>query len=195
MRKLVVSTLISLDGYHEGPDKNVMALPFDPGFSAYNLRRLRAAQTLVLGRTTFEGFRDYWPSLADDDTQNPVEREISRRNNILDKLVVSDTLAVDQTGPWSSTTRIVPRAEAADAIAECKSGDGGDLLVFGSRTVWNHLLVAGLVDELHVMVGPALLGAGGPVFDGSTPVSLRLLESRVFEDSQLILARYAVKPS
>ncbi len=72
MSKLIVSTLISLDGYHEGPGKNVMALPFDPGFSAYNLERLRTAETLVLGRTTFEGFRDYWRDVEHDEEQDPV---------------------------------------------------------------------------------------------------------------------------
>ncbi len=57
MRKVIVSTLISLDGYHEGPGGNVLALPFDDGFSAYNAERLRTADTLMLGRRSFEGFR------------------------------------------------------------------------------------------------------------------------------------------
>ena len=91
--------------------------------------------------------------------------------------------------------RIVPRAGAAAAAAELRNGDGGDILVFGSRTMWNGLLVAGLVDELHVMVGPALLGAGTALFGGSAPVPLRLLESRVLDGSSLILARYAPSPA
>ncbi len=191
MSKLIICTLISLDGYHEGPGRNVMALPFDSGFSAYNLERLRAAETLVLGRTTFEGFRDYWPDVEHDEEQDLVEREISRRNNTIEKLVISDTLTADGTGPWKNTTRIVRRSDAAEAVAARKRGEGGDLLVFGSRTAWNHLLLAGLVDELHMMVGPALLGAGIPVFGGATPVRLELLESRVLDDSQLVLNRYA----
>jgi hypothetical protein len=52
----------------------------------------------MLGCTSFEGFRDYWPPVVDDDTQDPVEREISRRNNAIDKVVVSDTLTPGQTG-------------------------------------------------------------------------------------------------
>lgn len=191
MRRVVVSTIISLDGYHEGPGNNVMALPFDAGFSAYNLERLRAADTLLLGRRSFEGFRSYWPGVADDPSQDPTERAISRRNNEIEKVVVSDTLTPQQTEPWDDTTRIVSRADAESTAAELRNGDGGDILVFGSRTMWNHLLVAGLVDELHVMVGPALLGAGTPVFSGSSPVPLRLLESRVLDGSQLVLARYA----
>ena len=190
MRTVVVSMIISLDGYHEGPGKDVLALPFDDAFSAYNVERLRAAETLLLGRTSYEGFRDYWPRVADDDAAPPVEREISRRNNAIEKVVVSDTLTAAQTAPWTQTTRIVRRDEVLEEVAELKGGSGGDILVFGSRTMWNGLLLAGLVDELHVMVGPALLGGGTPVYGGPSRVPLRLLESRVLEGSQLVLARY-----
>jgi len=60
--------------------------------------------------------------------------------------------------------------------------------------MWNDLRVGGLVDELHVMVGPALPGAGTPVFGGPSPVALRLPESRVLDGSQIVLTRYAAVP-
>jgi dihydrofolate reductase len=195
MRMVVVSTIISLDGYHEGPGKDVLALPFDDAFSQYNVERLRNAETLLLGRTSFEGFRDYWPSVADDALAPPVEREISRRNNAIEKVVVSDTLRREQTHPWTETTRIVRRAEALDDIAELRRGNGGDILVFGSRTMWNALLLAGLVDELHVMIGPALLGDGTSVYEGPSRLPLRLIEARVLDGSQLVLARYDARPN
>jgi dihydrofolate reductase len=195
MRRLIVSMITSLDGYHEGPGHDVLTLPFDQGFSAYNLQRLRAAETLLLGRTSFEGFRDYWPQVADDTAQDPSEREISRRNHAIDKIVVSDSLTPQHTEPWQATTRIVPRADAVATAAELRSGDGGDILVFGSCTMWNQLLMAGQVDELHVMVGPALLGAGTPVYTGPKTVPLKLLESRILDRSSLILARYAPTPT
>lgn len=59
MRKLIVSNIMSLDGCYEGPGKDVMVLPLDEAFDAYNVERLRAADTLLLGRTTYEGFRDF----------------------------------------------------------------------------------------------------------------------------------------
>jgi len=74
----------------------------------------------MLGRTSFEGFRDYRPPVVDDDTQDRVGREISRHNNAIDK-VVSDTLTPGQTGPWEATTRIVPRRLAT----ELRSARGG----------------------------------------------------------------------
>ena len=190
MRKLVVCNILSLDGYFEGPGKDVMALPFDDAFSDYNAERLRAADTLLLGRTSFEGFKSYWPAVADMPDVRPVEREISRLNSAIEKVVVSDSLTPEQTAPWTNT-RIVRRADAHDQIEELKRQPGREILVFGSRTMWNDLLVAGLVDELHLMIGPAFLGAGTPVFEGGPRVALRLLESRTLDGSELVLARYA----
>jgi hypothetical protein len=54
MRKLIVCNIVSLDGFYSGPGGNVMAMPFDDGFSDYNAERLRAADTLLLGRTSYE---------------------------------------------------------------------------------------------------------------------------------------------
>jgi dihydrofolate reductase len=192
MRKLIVANIVSLDGYYEGPGKDVMALPFDEAFDEYNAERLRAADTLLLGRTSFEGFKSYWPPVADDPDARPVEREISRRDNAIDKVVVSDSLTPDQTAPWNNT-RIVKRAEAHEQIADLKRQRGEEILVFGSRTLWNDLLVGGLVDELHLMIGPAFLGGGTPVFGGPERVALRLVESRTLEGSELVLARYGVR--
>ena len=188
MRKLIVCNIISVDGFFSGPNGDVMVMPFDAPFSEYNAERLRAADTLLLGRRSFEGFRDYWPSVADDPDQPPVEREISRLNNAIDKVVVSDTLAEADLAPWT-TSRIVSRADAHDAIRELKRADGREILVFGSHVLWNDLLTAGLVDEMHLMIGSAFLGSGVPVFDGPR-TGLRLLDARVMDDSQLVLARY-----
>lgn len=189
VRKLVISMITSIDGFHEGPGKDVMALPFDEAFSPYNLERLRRADTLLMGRRGFEGFAEYWPRVADDPAQPPIEREIGRRNLEIEKIVVSDTLTVDPAAAWAPTTRVVSVADALSEVADLKRREGGDILTFGSATMWNPLLEAGLVDELHMLVGPALLGDGTKLYAGSR-AQLRLLEARVLPDSQLVLLRY-----
>ncbi|MEO8178399.1 MAG: dihydrofolate reductase family protein [Deltaproteobacteria bacterium] len=69
------------------------------------------------------------------------------------------------------------------------------MLVFGSVTLWNDLLTVGLVDELHLMVGPVVLGGGTPVFVQAQPAPFRLIETRRWEGSSNLLCQYAVTPS
>jgi dihydrofolate reductase len=192
MRKLIVSNLISLDGYASGPDGDVMALPFDTTFSVYNLELMRAADTLVSGATTYRGFVDYWPPVADDPAQPEVERAISRRHRELEHLVISDSVNAEETGPWRENTRIVRRDEARDAIAEAKEGEGGTLLVFGSITTWNGLLAAALVDELHMMVGAGVLVDGVSAFSVRPPGPMRLTSAGQLGDSNIAVLVYSL---
>jgi len=192
MRKLIVCNIISLDGFYSGPDGNVMVMPFGIGFSDYNAERLRAADTLLLGRKTFDDFRAYWPVIAEDVNQPAVEREISRLNTAMEKIVVSDSLKPETVGGWG-TSHVVPRAEAHAAIAALKKSPGREILVFGSHVLWSDLLAVGLVDELHFMIGAGVVGDGVRAFDTPPPGSLRLMDTRTFDGSSLLLARYAVE--
>lgn len=191
MRTLIVCNLVSLDGFFSGPGGNVMAMPFDHGFSDYNAERLRAADTLLLGRKSYQGFRAYWPAIAEDVRQPAVEREISRLNGAIQKVVVSDRLTPDEVEGWGPT-RVVRRADAHAEVAALKARPGREILMFGSHVLWNDLLAAGLVDELHVMIGAGVVGEGVRAFEARPPGALRLIDSRTFDGSSLLLARYAV---
>ena len=92
----------------------------------------------------------------------------------------------------NDNTRIIRRADAHEQIAELKRQTGRDILVFGSRTLWNDLLANDLVDELHLMIGPVVLGGGTPIFAGQPPVSLRLVDTRRWDSSENLLVRYDV---
>ena len=122
MRKLIVTNIVSLDGYVDGPGGNVMALPMDASFDAYNAERLRAAGTLLLGRRTYDMFRGFWPAVDGDPAYSPVHWEISRLDNAIEKVVVSDSLTAGQTAPWTGTTRIVRRADAHQQVSAATAG-------------------------------------------------------------------------
>ena len=192
MRKLIVCNIVSLDGFFSGPGGDVMAMPFDNGFSSYNAERLRAADTLLLGRTSYEGFRSYWPAVAEDVSQPMEEREIARLNTAIEKVVVSNSLKADEIEGWGPT-RVVRRADAHAEIAVLKEGPGREILMFGSHVLWNDLRAGGLVDEMHFMIGAGVVGKGVRAFETRPAGSLRLIGHRTFDGSSLLLARYAVE--
>ena len=192
MRKLIVVTFMSLDGFYEGPGKDVMALPMDVTFSEYNLERMKAADTVLLGADSYEGARGFWPQQKDNASAPPSDQEFSRLYDDIEKVVVSDHASLPQEGhPWAGTTRIVKREDAREEITSLKEQDGGEIVMWGSRTLWNDLLVHGLVDELHVIIGAALLGSGTRTF-GDFSTSLRRIETRPFDGSDSVLIRYEV---
>jgi dihydrofolate reductase len=121
-----------------------------------------------------------------------VEREISRLNAAIEKVVVSNSLRPDEVEGWGRT-RVVRRADAHAEVAALKHSPGRDILTFGSHILWNDLLAAGLVDELHLMIGAGVLGEGVRAFEIRPPGSLRLLDTRTFEGSSLLMAQYAVE--
>jgi len=193
MSNLIVTNITSIDGYYEGPGGNVMALPMDDSFDRYCAERLEAAETLLLGATTFRGFSGFWPPVAENPSATDTQRQISRLDNAIDKVAISESLSLDDAGAWKETTQIIGRAEAHAAVAERKQSDGGDILVFGSRTLWHDLLSAGLVDEIHLVVGGVALGGGTPAFPDRVETKLSRLGARTSEDSPNVVLQYAVE--
>lgn len=189
MSKLVVSVLSSLDGYYEGPGRDLSPMPFEDAFNTHNLELLRRAGTLVYGSRWFGGNWEHWSGVAADPSQTARDHEIAALVTSLDSVVVSDSTTIDPQAPWAATTRVVSRADAPGEIARLKRSGSRDLLMFGSSTTWNPLLAHGLVDELVVLVGAALVGDGSTLYSGPR-AGLRLLEAHVLPGSQLVELRY-----
>ena len=197
MRTLIVTNIMSVDGFYEGPGRDMMVLNMDEAFDAYNLERISSADIVLLGRTSFEGFSSYWPGIvtapADPDNRalSDVNREISRIYNLLPKAVVSDKYSVPKDNAWREQTTVIAGKDVNDWVGTARGQGSGNILVFGSRTMWNSLLDQALVDELHLMVSPNGVGSGTPIFDSA--VDLDLLEARSFDGSANVLLRYAVR--
>jgi dihydrofolate reductase len=194
MRKIIVFNVVSLDGFQTGPgnDPTVMFPMMGGVFDRYTTELLRTADTTLIGRVSFELFNSFWPEVArdiDSPKWTDEQRELARAGAAVPTIVVSDTL----TGPLPNV-RVIPRADAHQEIAELKRQAGNDILITGSRTLWNDLLAHGLIDEVHLMIGNVVLGAGIPAFAAAPPASLRLVEVRNWRDSDNILARYQVLP-
>src|SRR5215203_5405110 len=109
MRKLIVSVLITLDGYYEGKDRNLNALfdyfhpdyAGDENFDHYNTERMRAADTLLLsGRTSFLGNKEYWSSVPNDPNATVIRGEFAGLIKSIEKIVISDNLTREELAPW-----------------------------------------------------------------------------------------------
>ena len=175
MRKVIVSNLMSLDGFFEGPNKELDWCFVDEEFFAYAREMLRSAGTLLFGRATYQHMANYWPSAPAD--------EIADKMNNLPKIVFSQTL---QKLDWNNS-RLV-KGNIAEEISILKSQPGKDLVVLGSASLASLLLKLGLVDEYRVILNPILLGAGTPLFkDIKTSLKLQLLSVRSFGSGVVVL--------
>ena len=172
MRKLVVTEFVTLDGVMEDPGGSE-GRPFGgwafkadrgPEGDKYKLDELMAADVMLLGRKTYEGFAAAWPSR--DDGQG-----FARKMNAMRKAVVSSTL----TDPEWENTQVI----TLDDVEALKAEDGGDILAEGSHQLVTALLERDLVDEVRLMVFPIIAGDGKKLFYTSLPqVAWKLVEAR-----------------
>jgi dihydrofolate reductase len=182
MGRIVITEFISLDGVIEDPggaeDYEYAGWSFDfergEEGDKFKLDETLDSEALLLGRVTFEGFADAWPSR---------EGEFADKFNNMPKYVVSSTIDGSQ---WNNST--VLEGDVAEAVSKLKQEHDGNLVVHGSAQLVQTLLEHDLVDELHLMVFPVVLGRGKRLFGetgGKRP--LRLAESRTVGDGVNIL--------
>jgi dihydrofolate reductase len=196
--KIIVANISSLDGDYEGPGKNVMMLPMDGGFDAFNLEHMKAADVILLGGNSYKFFGAFWPMMADNPDTSETNREFSRLYNKIQKVVVSENVTeIDFPEAWKNTTRVIS-ADVYRELAKLKEETEGDIVMFASRKLWNDLLAHGLVDELHIVVGNVVLGhEGTPLFEeviayDDPKTGLELLDVKKCEDSNNFVVRYLV---
>jgi len=177
MRKLVESTFVTLDGVVDDPQK--WSSPYwDDEHAAYATKLLFAADALLLGRKTYEGFVQAWPSRSGDDYTD--------RINAMPKYVASRTL---KQATWNAT---ILDGDVAEEVARLKAEDGGDLLKFGTGELDRALIGEGLVDQLHLWYFPVLAGGGQSLIDGIDTMHLQLVETTPFR-SGIVVNTYAPK--
>jgi dihydrofolate reductase len=176
MRKLVESTFVTLDGVIESP-QNWSPPYWDDEHASYAQGLLSAADALLLGRKTYEGFVQAWPSRTG---------EYADRINALPKHVASRTL---QEATWNAT---VIEGDVSEEIAKLKAEPGENILKFGTGELDRTLLANGLVDELHLWFFPVLAGGGQRLVDGIETTHLELVESARFA-SGIVVNTYGPK--
>ncbi len=180
MSRLIVTEFISLDGVIEAPGGE----PTHPqaGWTmAYNgaenmdykLAEVREAESLLIGRTTYETFAGAWPER---------DGEFADKMNAMPKYVVSSTLTHPQ---WNNTTVIA--GDVAAEVETLKRRDGGPILVAGSATLVRFLLEHDLVDELRLMIFPVMIGGGLRCFpDARAKLAFELADTQVYSSGVVV---------
>ncbi|MEV4675195.1 MULTISPECIES: dihydrofolate reductase family protein [Actinomadura] len=170
------SLFISLDGVIEAPE--TWHFPyFDDQMGAVVGELMNEAEATLLGRTTYDGFAAYWP---DADPADPMTKAM----NSARKYVVSTTLT---EATWENSTLI--NGDVAARLAELKAGTR--LGTTGSAALVRWMLGQGLVDELHLLLHPIVVGHGDKLFTDGETVPLKLVSSTTFEGTGVVHLVYA----
>ncbi len=182
MGRIVVTEFVSLDGVMEDPGgagnfrHGGWSFAFNRGDAGdkFKLDEAFSSEALLLGRVTYEGFAEAWPSR---------EGEFADKFNTMPKYVVSSTLEEPE---WNNST--VLKGDVVVEVAKLRQEQDGDIVVHGSARLVQTLVEHDLVDEFRLMVFPVVLGSGKRLFgELSDKKALRLVDSRVVGDGVAIL--------
>jgi len=183
MGRIVVTEFISLDGVMEDPGGSehskhgAWTFKFNRGEEGnkFKVDEVQNAEAQLLGRVTYEGFAEAWPTRTGD--------PFSDKFNSMPKYVVSSKL---KKADWNNST--ILQGDVVDEVSKLKQKVPGDILVSGSAKLVQTLIANDLVDQLNLMVFPVILGSGKRLFGETKDLkTLQLAESKTVGDGVAIL--------
>jgi dihydrofolate reductase len=176
MRKIITTTWVTLDGFIAGPNGEMDWVLVDDEMGKYEDDVVSAADTLLLGRVTYQSFAGSWPYVPDNPTASEGEKEYARKLNAMRKIVFSKTLPTVEWNNSSLVKEVLP-----EAITKLKQEPGRDMLIYGSASIVRSLTNHGLIDEYQLLVHPLVLGGGKPLFqDIKKRQKLKLVKTKTF---------------
>ncbi|MGE5264565.1 MAG: dihydrofolate reductase family protein [Acidobacteriota bacterium] len=179
MRKLILSTNMSLDGYLAGPGGDLDWVIADDELHDYYAAVLNRADAVLYGRVTYEIMANFWPTAPQDPSLSKSELEFAHAINRIPKIVYSKTL---QNVGWKTT---LMRAVVPDEILKMKQQPGNDLLIAGADLA-STFIEHDLIDEYQLLVQPAVLGRGNPLFKDHR-LALKLVSTQPFHSGAVLL--------
>jgi dihydrofolate reductase len=168
MRKIVTFTHATLDGFIDEPHKWSFQYA-DEEFQDYGLEMTLRADALLLGRVTYEGMAEAWPTRGG----NPFADHV---NSIAKYVVASQP--VDTTA-WDPTV-VIAGDDLLDEVSRLKQAEGGEIVIWGTGRLTDALAAAGLLDEYRICTSPIVKGGGEPLFRPASAGTVELLDTKVF---------------
>jgi dihydrofolate reductase len=158
MRKIIFSIPISMDGFIEGPHRELDWVKTDDELHDFYTKLLQEADLLIYGRVAYELMANYWPNATSDPKATPAMKRFANTLNPMKKMVFSKTL---QNAGWN--TQIMHTFDP-EAIRGLKVQSGNTILLSGGATMAHAFFEQGLVDEYIPVIQPAAIGSGKAIF-------------------------------
>lgn len=177
MARLIMWNLMTLDGFVEGPNRDISwhMDVWGEELERLSIQQLKSAGGLMFGRVTYELMANYWPSETG---------EVAELMTALPKYVFSRTL---KKSGWNNTQLF--GADLPGTVAKIKRESAKDIFLFGSADLAESLISHGLIDEFRIAVNPVILGGGTPLFKQGERVKLKLLDSKPMSTG-IVIVRY-----
>jgi dihydrofolate reductase len=191
MRKIVSTMWTTLDGFVAGPNNEMdwIQRSFGPEMGVYEDDLINAADTLLLGRVTYESFAGSWPHVPDNPSVSEEEKAYARKLNAMRKVVISRSLDKVE---WNNSSLV--KDHIADEIQKLKQEPGKNILISGSPSIVQELTNLGLLDEYQVLVFPVILGKGKPYLQNiRTRVDLELVDCQKHTSGVILMIFHPVK--
>ena len=183
MRKIVLMISVSIDGFFEGPNREIDWHLVDNELHSHFNEQLAAMGAFLDGRVTYELMAEFWPTADQDPANAGPMAEFSRIWREMPKIVYSTTL---EKADWNTT---IVREVVADDVRQLKAQPGGDMTI-GGPDLANAFRQLDLIDEYRIYVHPVVIGGGNPLFrPPDARVTLQLVETRAFGNG-VVLLRY-----
>jgi dihydrofolate reductase len=180
MRKIIYMMSVSLDGFFEGPDRDLTWQKVDEELHTHFNERLGAAGGFLDGRVTYELMASVWPTADQNPDSSPQEAEFAAIWRDMPKIVYSRTL---QRAEWNTT---IIREVDPDEVRALKEQPGGDLVIGGADLAATFLR-HGLIDGMWLYVHPVVIGAGRRTFPDGAQGSFALVGTRTFGNGVVLL--------
>jgi dihydrofolate reductase len=182
MRKVILSMSVSMDGFIEGPNKDISWHIWDEEMQAYMNEYLNTADTLLYGRVAYELMLEHWPAAAENPSLTEEDAAFANKMNNIEKVVFSRSL--DEV-EWNA--RLV-KDNAAEEIKKLKQLPGKNLVLYAGADIAKTFMKHDLIDEYRLFVNPVVLGSGTPLFKEIKGTHhLKLMDTKMFHCGNVLL--------
>ena len=180
MSKIIVTMWTTLDGFIADAGGELGWILGDAEMSAYEIKMVGNADTILLGRKTYQDFANYWAKVPDNPKAEDWEKTFADKINALKKIVFSKSL---KKAEWNDST--IMKKIAPEEIKKLKEESKKGIVIYGSASIIQELTKHELIDEYQFLVHPIILEKGIPLFKDK--VNLKLVKSEPFKSGVVLL--------